>query len=79
MRIPILLGVEGESKAIIEKYKAGLSFEPENTEDFLAKLELLSGDVNVYNECQEGGSQLAKDFDRVKLANKMIKHVENIL
>jgi len=79
MRIPILLGVEGESKEIIEKYKAGLSFEPENTEDFLAKLELLSGDVNVYNECQEGGSQLAKDFDRVKLANKMIKHVENIL
>ena len=31
---PILLGVEGESKALIEKYNAGRAYLPENEEDF---------------------------------------------
>jgi hypothetical protein len=79
MRIPILLGVEGESKEIVEKYKAGLTFEPENLEDFVKKIELLSSDEAVYKACQEGGSKLAKDFDRAKLADKMITYVETLL
>ncbi len=79
MRIPVLLGVEGESKEIVEKYKAGLTFEPENLEDFVKKIELLSSDEAVYKACQEGGSKLAKDFDRAKLADKMITYVETLL
>lgn len=38
MNKPILLGVEGESKEIIELYQAGLCFVPESEEDFLTKL-----------------------------------------
>jgi glycosyltransferase involved in cell wall biosynthesis len=79
MRVPILLGVEGESKDILEKYNAGLAFEPENLEDFMSKIESLSSNEDIYRSCQEGGTKLAKDFDRVKLANKMITHVETLL
>ena len=71
MQIPILLGVEGESADIIQKYNAGLCFEPENKEDFLTKLNLLKEDQTVYENCQEGCLKLAKEFDRKKMAEKM--------
>ena len=38
MNIPILLGVDGESKRIIEFYNSGMYFEPENESDFIEKL-----------------------------------------
>lgn len=71
MQIPILLGVEGESADIIQKYNAGLCFEPENKEDFLTKLNLLKEDQTVYENCQEGCLRLAKEFDRKKMAENM--------
>ena len=36
---PIILGVEGEAKNIIEKYNLGLTFEPGNFNSFLTALE----------------------------------------
>jgi glycosyltransferase involved in cell wall biosynthesis len=71
MQIPILLGVEGESKAIIEKFGAGLCFEPENEKDFIEKLNLLYIDKVLYNNCKKGCEKLAKAFDRKVLAKKM--------
>ena len=35
---PILLGLEGESKKIIEMYNAGITYKPENKKDFLISL-----------------------------------------
>lgn len=79
MRIPILLGVEGESQEIIEKYEAGLTFEPENLIDFDEKLNILMNDKEQYLKCQEGGTILAKDFDRKKMASKMLKYVKELV
>ena len=73
MQIPILLGVDGESRGIIEKYQAGLYYEPENETDFLEKLKQLAGDRELYVRCQQGCSQLARDYDRKQLARKMLK------
>lgn len=70
MEKPILLGVEGEAKGIIEQYGAGLCFEPENEEDFLRQLERLDGEV--YKKCQAGCRELVKNFDRKVLAGKML-------
>lgn len=72
MQKPILLGVEGESKALIESYRAGLCFEPENKADFLDKLSRLVGDFRFYEYCQEGCQRLAQDFDRRQLAMRML-------
>ena len=71
MKRPILLGVEGESKDIIEQYNAGLCFEPENTIDFIAKLQQLATDTRLYKECQIGCEKLAADFDREVLAKRL--------
>jgi glycosyltransferase involved in cell wall biosynthesis len=76
LQIPILLGVEGEAKALIEGYAAGLCFEPENEEDFLSKLEMLCSNKNLYKSLQQGCLKLAQDFDRKKLAEKMYKVIE---
>lgn len=73
---PILLGVNGESRQIIEKYNSGLYFEPENTDDFLDKLYNLKNNNALYQKCQIGGHKLAHDFDRKKLALKMLNVIQ---
>lgn len=73
---PILLGVEGESKALVESYNAGIAFEPENQEDLIAKIKLLQSDRDLYRSLQDGCLKLAKDFDRKNLALKMLNIIE---
>jgi glycosyltransferase involved in cell wall biosynthesis len=77
MKKPILLGVEGEAQRIIQKYAAGLCFEPENEEDFLEKL-LQIRDIEHYKKLQHGCEKLAQDFERKNLAAKMLKIVQKI-
>ena len=73
MQKPTLLGVEGQAQEIIEKYDAGLCFEPENEQDFIEKLNILKNDTSRYKELENGCAKLAVDFDRKVLANKMLE------
>ncbi len=77
MQKPILLGVEGEAQEIIEKYDAGLCFEPENEEDFLEKLEQIREPLR-YKTLQEGCAKLSKAYDRNQLAKKMLEIVQQV-
>lgn len=70
---PILLGVEGESEAIIKKYGAGLCFIPEDREDFLRQLGRLATKPEVYAECQTNCASLASAYDRCQLAGQMLE------
>lgn len=72
IRKPLLLGVEGESQAIIEKYGAGLCFIPENERDFHRQLLRLVTDPQLYATCRENCAALAEDYDRGKLAADML-------
>ncbi|MBZ0244490.1 MAG: glycosyltransferase family 4 protein [Cyclobacteriaceae bacterium] len=78
--VPILLGVDGETRKIIETYDAGLFFEPENEIDFLAKLQLVREQIlENKNRFTEGCQHMANDFDRVKLARRMLTHLNTTL
>ena len=77
MRKPTLLGVQGQAQKILEKYNAGICFEPENEVDFIKKLLLLKNNLKLYKDIQAGCVDLANDFDRKKLANNMIKIILN--
>jgi glycosyltransferase involved in cell wall biosynthesis len=72
MHKPILLGVEGESKKLIDHYNVGLSFDPENKNDFIEKIELsklmIIPSINF--------NQLIDDFDRLKLSSKMLEFIK---
>lgn len=76
MKKPILLGVEGEAKALIEKYSAGVCFEPENETAFLEAVNQMLVRAN-YEKYQLGCSNLANDFDRTLLAESMYQIVED--
>lgn len=74
---PTLLGVEGQAQEIIEKHNAGLCFEPENEKDFLEKIYILKNDKEKYKELQKGCEELAIEYDRKKLAEKMLKIIKS--
>lgn len=78
MGIPILLGVDGESREMLEKYNAGLFFEPENEIDFLDKLDKIMKPENV-RLFKNGGLELAADFNRKKLGLSMLSKLEEVM
>jgi len=78
MEKPILHGVAGESKAIIEKYNAGIAFDPENKEEFLTALREMKEKAKI-GYFKKGSRKLANDFDRAKLANHMLKSIKQLL
>jgi glycosyltransferase involved in cell wall biosynthesis len=68
--LPILLGVEGESRALIEKYDCGVSFEPENEQSFLDAIKGFLNEGVLVSDLKEGAIRLAADFDRRKMAKE---------
>lgn len=76
---PILLGVDGEARRMIESYPAGLYFEPEDENDFLEKLYKIKMDKELYLNLTRGCKQLAEDYDRVKLARSMAAVLESVI
>ncbi|EMG31238.1 glycosyltransferase family 4 protein [Campylobacter showae] len=77
MQRPVLLGVEGQAKEILEAYGTGVCFEPENEKDFVEKLNILTN-ANFYNEYKAGCLRLANDYDRKKLAKSMLEILKTL-
>lgn len=75
MSTPILLGVDGEARLILEEYEAGLYFEPENQESFIEALLKIRNDQRLYAQLQQGCLSLVKDFDRKILAQEMLSEL----
>jgi glycosyltransferase involved in cell wall biosynthesis len=71
MEIPILLGVDGEARSIVEGFGAGLFYEPENLSDFILKVDKLFNNEFDYLRIKSGGKKLAEKFDRKILAKQM--------
>jgi glycosyltransferase involved in cell wall biosynthesis len=78
MRKPILLGLQGESKKIIETYQAGLCFVPEDKESFIDQVKKISLNLEKYKMFQEGCERLSRDFDRKKIAFAMLETLKSI-
>ncbi|MBI5373892.1 MAG: glycosyltransferase family 4 protein [Candidatus Schekmanbacteria bacterium] len=76
---PILLGVEGQAKEIIDKYDCGICFEPENETDFIAKVMMMKKDSALYKRLQDNCAILAKDYDRQNLASEMFVYINRLV
>ncbi|MCB0330751.1 MAG: glycosyltransferase family 4 protein [Bdellovibrionales bacterium] len=70
---PILLGVEGESKRLVESYQAGVCFEPENEEAMVQVLRSVVLRGAGWERLQEGGGRLALEFSRGGKAREMLE------
>lgn len=76
---PILLGVDGQAREIIEEFQAGLYYEPENMTSFLANLEKLTHHHSLRQKLADGGEKLAKAYDRQTLAGNMKILLESLV
>lgn len=77
MRKPILLGLGGETKGIIEQFNAGCCFEPENAMSFVNNINKIIQSEN-YSSYQVGCENLAIAFDRKKIAIEMLQSLKNV-
>ncbi len=76
--IPVLLGVVGEAAEILEASGAGLTFEPENAEQLAQSLVKLATDKAKLKSLSSNGIVAARSFDRIELADTMLRHLETI-
>jgi len=77
---PIVLGVEGESKEIIDVSGAGISIEPENVEQLIQAISFLKSNPEVRQKMgQKGIEHVHNHYDRAKLARDYVRIMKNIL
>ena len=74
LKKPILLGVDGESREIIESFDVGVFYEPENDLSFLAALNKIES-LNGSNAFNDNCDRLLEDFDRKEIAKQLIDFV----
>ncbi len=73
MKVPIILGAEGESKSLfIDEGKAGLFFIPGDKDDFVEKVLHLFNNKDECRKLGENGLQYVKEnFDRSAVTDKL--------
>jgi glycosyltransferase involved in cell wall biosynthesis len=77
---PILMAIDGVSRMLVEEARCGVYAEPENINDIVSGILLLSANAGL---CERMGSQgyayAKQNFDRKILAKKYILEIENRL
>lgn len=78
MEKPILLGVLGQAKQIVDEFQAGVCFEPENVTAFQAAVMQMYQDASAFKALQEGCAELAKTYSRDALAKSMLDRLKDL-
>jgi glycosyltransferase involved in cell wall biosynthesis len=77
---PILMAIDGVSRELLENADAGIFVEPENPEDFAAKIRLYLRNPFMLKEQGMNGYEYAKKhFDRDLLAKQYLNEMQKIL
>ncbi|MGE5499571.1 MAG: glycosyltransferase family 4 protein, partial [Syntrophothermus sp.] len=80
MRKPILIGVNGEARKIVEDAESGTYFEPENSDDLVEKIGFYYNH-NDYRKLhgENGYKFVLENFDRRKLAGDFLNIVKCLI
>jgi glycosyltransferase involved in cell wall biosynthesis len=79
MERPIILGVDGESKQIIEVGNCGICIEPESHEELARAITDLYNNPKLSKKLGENGRQFVeKNFNREKLAQDYLHIIQNL-
>ncbi len=74
MERPIVLGVEGEAKALLEEAGAGLAITPESAEELAAAVTRLADDPALRKRLgRQGAAHAREHFDRAELAKRYLE------
>lgn len=78
-KTPIVLGVEGETKEIIEAAGAGIPIEPENVDELVDAVLLLKRDPELGCSMAESGYEhVHAEYDRRNLARRYVTLLEQV-
>lgn len=78
-RKPILMAIDGVSRELVEKAGAGVYVEPENTEEYNRIIrQYLNDPARLAREGDSGYNFARGNFDREVLANKYLKHIQDM-
>ena len=70
--LPILLGVDGESRQIVEEAGTGVFFKPDDFKDLSQKILFLKSNPDILLKMSEGGkSYVNRNFNRIKKAEAL--------
>lgn len=78
MERPILLGVDGQARGIVEAHGAGVHFTPEDPAAFTEAVLQLAGDEGLRDACALGGRDLATAYAREALAARMLAILQGV-
>ena len=78
MKKPILIGVDGEARKIIEDNHCGIFYEPENKMELILAINKIV-DPALTSNLYEGCVKMAKKYNRTDIAISMLKEIENRL
>jgi glycosyltransferase involved in cell wall biosynthesis len=77
---PVILGVEGQAREILENAGAGLAIEPENAEALVQALNYLAENPDTArNFGQKGREYILEKFSRARTAEKYIHVLEQVV
>ena len=80
LKKPIIMGVLGESREIVDKAKCGLNIMPENSNELNAIIKSCIDNPEMIHEMGKNGFDfLSKEYSRKKLANKMIEYISAVI
>lgn len=79
MELPLILGVEGESREIIEEANCGLCIEPENHHQLAEAVLRLYNNPELSERLSRNGRRFVKNnFDREKLAETYLRILQKV-
>lgn len=77
---PVILGVEGQAKEILEKAHAGIAIEPGNSEELASAIAFLAGNRLLCENLGENGRRyILRNFSRQQTANTYISILQEVL
>ena len=79
MQCPIILGVEGEARDLLEDAKAGIAIIPEDSEQLAAAMRKLADDPELAARQGRAGRAFADvHFDRAKVATRYVEFLADV-
>jgi glycosyltransferase involved in cell wall biosynthesis len=77
---PVILGVDGQARAILEEARGGLTIEPENSDALASAIRLLAANPEMAAELGRNGREyIVLKFSRRETAEKYIRVLERLL
>jgi glycosyltransferase involved in cell wall biosynthesis len=77
---PVILGVDGQARAILEEAHGGLVVEPENSDALVNAIRYLAANPEIAgNLGQSGREYIVRKFSRRQTADKYIRVLESLL